>query len=292
MADDMANTKYKYEIDDCGYMVARLTVADLDAMEPHEAEYFGIAMCTCGTARITINLDVHDMVSNDVVIFSPKDMVHSEAMSEDFCLKVIYITRLEILREAAAQVLPFVMDSRTSRTFFTEEQQGVASAFHAVYTFLETILADKHTEGKYEQGVCVFRCLLLGIRGKSARYREPWRKVEPGNSMGHYNRFMVLLNQHCKVHHDVAFYACQLHITSQYLGRICRKYDGRGPKEIIDEMLLLQLKSTLKNTEKSMKEISYEYNFSNFSFMCSFFRRNVGISPSEFRAKYRDGGQV
>ena len=96
---------------------------------------------------------------------------------------------------------------------------------------------------------------------------------------------MVLLNQHCKVHHDVAFYACQLHITSQYLGRICRKYDGRGPKEIIDEMLLLQLKSTLKNTEKSMKEISYEYNFSNFSFMCSFFRRNVGISPSEFRAK-------
>lgn len=156
----MANTKYKYEIDDCSYMVARLTVADLDAMEPHEAEYFGIAMCTCGTARITINLDVHDMVSNDVVIFSPKDMVHSEAMSEDFCLKVIYITRLEILREAAAQVLPFVMDSRTSRTFFTEEQQGVASAFHAVYTFLETILADKHTEGKYEQGVCVFRYLL------------------------------------------------------------------------------------------------------------------------------------
>ena len=180
----------------------------------------------------------------------------------------------------------------SSRTFFTEEQQGVASAFHAVYTFLETILSDKHTEGKYEQGVCVFRCLLLGIRDKSARYREPWRKVEPGNSMGHYNRFMVLLNQHCKVHHDVAFYACQLHITSQYLGRICRKYDGRGPKEIIDEMLLLQLKSTLKNTEKSMKEISYEYNFSNFSFMCSFFRRNVGISPSEFRAKYRDGGQV
>lgn len=288
----MANTKYMNGTDDCGYMVTRLTIADLDAIEPHEAEYFGIAMCTCGTARITINLDVHDMCPNDVAIFSPKDMVHSKAMSEDFCLKVIYITRLEILREAAAQVLPFVMDSSASRTFFTEEQQEVASSFHAVYTFLETLLADKQTVSKYEQGVCVFRCLLLGIRDKSTRYREPQRKIEPGNSMGHYNHFMVLLNQYSKVHHDVAFYACQLHITSQYLGRICRKYDGRGPKEIIDDMLLLQLKSTLKHTEKTMKEICYEYNFSNLSFMCSFFRRNVGITPSEFRAKYRGGTQL
>ena len=112
----MANTKYMNGTDDCGYMVTRLTIADLDAIEPHEAEYFGIAMCTCGKARMTINLDVHDMGPNDVAIFSPKDMVHSESVSEDFCLKVIFITRLEILREAAAQVLPFVMDSSASRS--------------------------------------------------------------------------------------------------------------------------------------------------------------------------------
>ncbi|MBR2630979.1 MAG: AraC family ligand binding domain-containing protein, partial [Bacteroidaceae bacterium] len=85
-------TKYMNGTDDCGYMVTRLTIADLDAIEPHEAEYFGIAMCTCGKARMTINLDVHDMGPNDVAIFSPKDMVHSESVSEDFCLKVIFIT--------------------------------------------------------------------------------------------------------------------------------------------------------------------------------------------------------
>ena len=37
------------------------------------------------------------------------------------------------------------------------------------------------------------------------------------------------------------------------------------------------------------KEISYEYNFPNFSFMSRFFRRYVGITPSEFRARYREG---
>ena len=283
----MAHTRYMNSPEDCGYMVAQLTASDVRETEPHEAEYFGIAMCVQGTARVTINLEQHGMYPNHVVVLSPQDLVCIGSVSDDFCMKIIYITRLEILREAAAQVLPFVMDSGTSRTFFTEEQQGVASAFNAVYTFLETLLADKDTVSKYEQGVCIFRCLLLGIRDKSARYREPEHKIEPGNSMAHYNRFMVLLNKHCKIHHDVEFYAHELHITSQYLGRICKKYDGRSAKQIINDTLILQLKSTLKNTEKTVKEISYEYNFATFSFMCSFFRRHTGITPSEFRASYR-----
>lgn len=274
--------------EDCGYMVAQLTASDVKDAEPHKAEHFGIAMCVQGTAHVTINLEQHDMGPNDVVIFSPKDMIHSKAMNEDFCMKVIYITRLEILREAAAQVLPFVMDPSASRTFFTEEQRGVASAFHAVYTFLETILADRHTVSKYEQGVCVFRSLLLGIRDKSVRYQEEQHKIEPGNSMAHYNRFVVLLNKHCKIHHDVEYYARELNITSQYLGRICKKYDGRSAKQIINDTLILQLKAALKNTEKTVKEISYEYNFTTFSFMCSFFRRYTGITPSEFRTSYRN----
>lgn len=66
-------------------------------------------------------------------------------------------------------------------------------------------------------------------------------------------------------------------------------YDGRGPKEIIDDMLIFQLKATFKNTEKTMKEISYEYNFPNLSFMSSYFRRHTGLTPTEFRHKYREG---
>ena len=66
-------------------------------------------------------------------------------------------------------------------------------------------------------------------------------------------------------------------------------YDVRGPKEIIDDLLILQLKSTIKNTMKTMKEICYEYNFSNLSFMSSYFRRHTGLTPTEFRHKYREG---
>jgi AraC-like DNA-binding protein len=89
--------------------------------------------------------------------------------------------------------------------------------------------------------------------------------------------------------HTVKFYATQLHITPQYLGRICRMYDGRGPKEIIDDMLIFQLRSSFKNSEKTLKEICYEYNFPSLSFMSSYFRRHMGFTPTEFRNKYREG---
>lgn len=100
---------------------------------------------------------------------------------------------------------------------------------------------------------------------------------------------MLLVNDHCKKLHTVDAYAERLHITSQYLGRICRMYDGRGPKEIIDDLIILQLKATIKNTTKTMKEICYEYNFSNLSFLSSYFRRRTGFTPKEFRNKYRAG---
>jgi len=72
-------------------------------------------------------------------------------------------------------------------------------------------------------------------------------------------------------------------------GRICKKHDGRGAKEIINDTLILQMKSTIKNTEKSLKEISYEYNFPNFSVMSRFFRHHTGTTPTQFRTMFREG---
>lgn len=57
----MAHAEYKDRLEDCGYMVAQLTVSDVKDTAPHEAEYFGIAMCVQGTAQVTINLEQHDM---------------------------------------------------------------------------------------------------------------------------------------------------------------------------------------------------------------------------------------
>ena len=43
------------------------------------------------------------------------------------------------------------------------------------------------------------------------------------------------------------------------------------------------MRTMLKNSSKSIKEIAKELNFPNQSFMGKYFKEHVGMSPSEFR---------
>ena len=272
---------------DYGYTLHRMT-ADAVTENVIETYFLGIALCTRGTARITTGVDTYYMSPNSIVVIIPSSMMQISDVSPDWEVKFICITRMELLRDAAAQILPFVKDTWAMQQFFFEERESIVSSFHATYNFLEMLLTDEQTTSKYEQGVCVFRCLMLGMRDKSIHLQRK-EKTAANISLNSYNQFVLLLNKHCKTMHAVNFYADQLHISAQYLGRICRMYDGRGPKEIIDDMLIYQLKTTFKNTTKTMKEICYEYNFANLSFMSSYFHRHTGLTPTEFRNKYREG---
>lgn len=274
---------------DCGYTLHCITPEKLTSTAM-KVGFLGIGLCTRGTARIMVNVDTYDMCANNIVVVVPNSLVHISDVSSDWEVKLICITRMELLRDAAAQILPFVKDARSMHKFLFQERENIVSSFHSIYNFLDMLLSDEHTESKYEQGVCVFRCLMLGMRDKSTHYRMKGNTNVPSStSLSAFNQFMLLVNEHCKTRHTVDAYADLLHISAQYLGRICRMYDGRGPKEIIDDLLILQLKSTIKNTTKTMKEICYEYSFSNLSFMSSYFRRHTGLTPKEFRNKYREG---
>ena len=284
-------------MEDCGYGVRLLTSFDAVTDHPVEVDYFAMSLCTSGTASVTVNLDKYSIKSSDMLFFAPNDFVHIEAATVDFAMKQIYVTSVDLIREAATHILPFIKDVDSSRTFFIRERESyskgerIMADFCTIYDFLSLVLANENSTSKYEQGVCIFRCLLLALRDKiSARYRQGITE-SVSSALGYFNRFVILLSEQCKEHHEVSYYAGELHVTAQYLGRICRKYDGRGAKEIINDTLILQMKSTSQNTEKSLKEISYEYNFPNFSFMSRFFRRYTGITPSEFRAGYREGAQ-
>ena len=274
---------------DCGYCLHHITS---DTLSDHMAEtnFLGIGLCTRGTARLAVNVKSYDMHPNNIVIIIPNSMVRISDASPNWEFKIICITRMELLRDATAQILPFVKDVDSMHEFLFQEREAIVSSFHSIYNFLEMLLNDPYSVSKYEQGVCVFRCLMLGLRDQSPRYHLKRDDTSSSaTSLSSYKQFILLLNKHSKTMHTVKFYATQLHITPQYLGRICRMYDGRGPKEIIDDMLIFQLRSSFKNSEKTLKEICYEYNFPSLSFMSSYFRRHMNLTPTEFRNKYREG---
>ena len=272
---------------DCGYAVRRLSAQDFVINHQYEVDYLGITLCVGGTASVTVNYATVDIRRGQMLFVSPGDIVCVTGMTENFMAKQICVTRMQLLLDAAAQVLPVIKDASSGRDYLVHEKVHMSEAFNAIYNFLSTILAEGYTASKYEQGVCVFRCLLLGMRDKSAEWNKEMETNTVGDSAVYFKQFMLLLGEHVKSMHDVAFYASRLNITPHYLSRICRQYGGQSAKRIINETLILRIKSTLKNTELTIKEISYEYNFPNFSAMSRFFHHHTGMTPTQFRAASR-----
>lgn len=74
--------------------------------------------------------------------------------------------------------------------------------------------------------------------------------------------------------------------SPDYLSRLVKKQYGASAKDILDTFLLNRAKGLLANTEKYVKEIAYELEFSDDKAFIGFFKYHEGVYPSEFRNRY------
>ena len=61
-----------------------------------------------------------------------------------------------------------------------------------------------------------------------------------------------------------------------YLSETIKAVSKRTPNEWIDSYVTIELRMLLRNTQKSIKEIAQELNFSNQSFLGKYFKEHTG----------------
>lgn len=95
--------------------------------------------------------------------------------------------------------------------------------------------------------------------------------------------FAQLVVQHYGETRNVSWYAQKLGITHAHLCSVVKQVTGRTCIDIIASMVIMDAKSQLKSTKLSIQAISDSLNFANMSFFGKYFKRNVGMSPLEYR---------
>ena len=60
---------------------------------------------------------------------------------------------------------------------------------------------------------------------------------------------------------------------------------GSTPKELIDNVVVAEIKVMLRYTDLTVQQIAYHLDISFESFLCRFFRRMTGFTPLEYRNK-------
>ena len=97
-------------------------------------------------------------------------------------------------------------------------------------------------------------------------------------------RFRSFIEKGFMSNRHVKTYAQLLKISSVQLNKICRQYSGLSAQQMIHHKLISEIKKQLRSN-KSVKEIAYEFDFSDPSNFNRFFKKLTGTTAQQ----YRDG---
>ncbi len=95
--------------------------------------------------------------------------------------------------------------------------------------------------------------------------------------------FNFLVEQHFKTKHSVSEYAELLNKSPKTLSNLFGKLKSSSPLQIIQSRIMLEVRRLLRYTDKPVSEIGYDVGFNDVQSFSRFFKKNEGISPSEYR---------
>lgn len=83
---------------------------------------------------------------------------------------------------------------------------------------------------------------------------------------------------------NVQYFADKLGLTANYLGDIIKHFTQKSALENIHEFVIKKAKELLRqNIEMNTTEIAYELGFEYPNYFSKFFKKQVGLSPKEYR---------
>jgi AraC-like DNA-binding protein len=100
------------------------------------------------------------------------------------------------------------------------------------------------------------------------------------------NRFRQLIDKNFLNMRKVKDYADKLNISPKHLSDVVKSTFGKSPREMINDMLLLEAKVQLASTDKTVTEIALDLNFNDQSHFNHFVKKLTGSSPLELRRLY------
>ncbi|MBR4841521.1 MAG: helix-turn-helix transcriptional regulator [Bacteroidaceae bacterium] len=221
---------------------------------------------------------------NDLYIYSPGFPIIVTATSTDFhgyCLMAdehVTIEAPSVHDLVHLACMPIVQLHEPKQTLESDAAQHLIMKMREIIGYL-------HSDHIYKAEVLrmlysIFLLELQNAQNSAIVHRETPQRVEEI-----FIGFIRLLPQHFAQHHDIAFYADQLHISTVYLSRVVRQVSGRTVVDYINQMLLMEASFLLKTSKLSINQIADQLHFADTPSFSKFFSRLNGMSPKDYRKR-------
>ena len=263
---------------------SEILVAEIDGYgdenlpEYFRTSHYAILFITQGTLCAKINLlDIELKAPAAVYIFNDHVLRYNNSTPD---LKVRLLSFSPVIAEKLMLSLPY---DKLHYAYIRPASQIDAPNMQTLMLYLDLAeeLMWKETPNRQTTILHLIRSLvsfLYGFFTDNIASQKPLSRAEELTG-----RFLSLVDQYCHEHHDIKWYADELHLTPTYVANVVKQVTGGTAGDCISEILIRKAKSLLQTSTLSVQEISDRLGFQNQSHFGTFFRRSVGVSPKAFR---------
>jgi araC-type DNA-binding domain-containing proteins len=254
---------------------------------PCRIDAFIIGVGTEGETSVSFNLHEFRLKKDSMFIFTPKNILQVNSQqyfkADVIAISPDFMRRINIdIKNMMPLFLKFVEnptlaltpeESRSMRGMIAQiERETRGPETHFSFDIVSGLIAATI----YKVGDIMYHYLAEHPEGQNNSHNR---------AEEYFKQFTHLLGEHFREERSVGFYARQLCITPKYLTTLIKCISGQSVSEWIDNYVILEAKTLLKYSTMSIQEIAYYLNFPNQSFFGSYFKRNTGMSPSQYKAQ-------
>lgn len=244
---------------------------------PFRSYFYGIGLVYEGERSLRIGIEDYQLKAKDLLVIGPSIIRH-------------WLDNHWDLKHTALFFTSDIFQTPINATFLNESRVFRAGIQHVIslsdtdFGFFDTIFQNINNHQKSPKIVAP---LIMAVIEKIESLYIDNQLDSKKNSRKQQlaKAFCSLINTHYLENRDVLFYADKLNITPKYLSEVIKEQTGKSPKNLIEQLLMQEAKSLLKQTEMNIKEISYWLGFDDPSYFTKAFKASEQMTPFEYRNK-------
>ena len=249
---------------------------------PFRSDHFIIIMQLEGSSRIRINSTDYNIHGREVLLIPPNAIRQYQELQPGNHFAGLAFTTGFLARSGFNKKHADMLD------FFSANLPCIvlnASDFNRLLSMLQ-LLQRKYTstDDMLDQQVIfhLFLAFLYELRSVYVRSNND-KKIQLTRKEDITMRFVKLLADSFREERSVSFYAGQLNVTPRHLTQTVKEVTGKSAGELIDETVIMEAKILLNDVSLTLAQVAEHLYFSDQFFFSKFFKRNAGITPSQYR---------
>lgn len=250
--------------------------------KPFLMNYVGLIVCEKGYFCFDVDKKKFTARAGETVFLSKGNNFSIGELSDDLCVSILFY-HIDPIRE----ILGSSIVAMYLYTTLTPEPCYVWTSGEESDLARYIALLGRHrksAQNPFDNHECKLLLLALTYRLCSIYSR---RIIEEKNVAGHkidtFIKLIRLIKKYYMQERGVAFYADKLCLSPKYLSALSKSVCGYTVQELVFRAIIRKSIFWLKNTNKSVQEISDDLNFPNASFFGTFFKKQTGLAPSYYR---------